>query len=69
MMEQQFSGRGMTLKQEKPAFLLTLNILGKTVELHLALLMTSSHRLLIIHSPQAPNWCFLWGFFFGGTGV
>jgi hypothetical protein len=30
---------------------LFLNILGKATELHLALLMSSSHRLLIISSP------------------
>jgi hypothetical protein len=29
-----------------------INILGITVELHLALLIFSSHRLLIIHSPH-----------------
>jgi hypothetical protein len=31
---------------------LQINILGKAAERHLILLMSSSHRLLIIHSPQ-----------------
>jgi hypothetical protein len=36
--EQQFSGRGMTLQQKKPAVLASLNInnFGKAAELHLA---------------------------------
>jgi hypothetical protein len=37
-------------------------ILGKTVELHLALLMSSSHRLLVICSPQklkTNSWIFI----------
>jgi hypothetical protein len=48
---------------------LQINILGKAAELHLALLMSSSHRLLIIHSPKGDRvrgsrvriWIFLSG--------
>jgi hypothetical protein len=34
---------------------LQINILGKAAELHLALLMSGSHRPLIIRSPQVPK--------------
>jgi hypothetical protein len=73
--KQQSLGWGVTLKQEKPGFLLlslNVNNLGKAAVLHFALapseagampnsvyrslsttaLMSSSHRLLIIHSPH-----------------
>jgi hypothetical protein len=47
--EQQFSGRGVTLQQEKPAFLLlslNLNNLGKAAVLHFALFCGWGHAKL-----------------------